>query len=223
MYRTAADVVKLPFKRSQSGSLDQSQAKRHKSPSSNANNQNLLPVHEVQPVNNRSENIQQVNLSENLAQVGYTNRQFRDQLDQGTEKELIKDFESLRHISESAILTIADEWERNRNQIRAGRMNFNIRNSNWPVTGKWKEQLSIVTGRHLYDQLMNARSRLSFPDCQNVVSNALSAVASYKVFEIVSIEFAPGLSSESRQEFDLVFNDLLSTGQSCHFISNGIG
>ena len=163
-------------------------------------------------MNNKSENTQQVNLSESLAQVGYTNRQFRDQLDQGTEKELIKDFESLRHVSESAILTIADEWERNRNQIRAGRMNFNIRSSNWPITGKWKEHLSIVLGRHLYGQLKNARSRLSFPDYQNVVSNALSAIVSHKVFEIVSIEFAPGLSSESRQEFDSVFKDLLSRG-----------
>ena len=213
MYRTAADAVKLPFKRSQSGSLDQSQAKRHKSPSSNANNQNLLPVHEVQPVNNRSENIQQVNLSESLAQAGYTIRQFRDQLDQGTEKELIKDFESLRHISESAILTIADEWERNREQTRAGRINFTIRSGSWPTTGKWKEHLPIVLGQHLCDQLKNARSRLSFPDYQNVVSNALSAIVSHKVFEIVSKEFAPGLSSESRQEFDFVFQDLLSRGR----------
>ena len=209
MYRTAADAVKLPFKRSQSGSLDQSQAKRHKSPSSNANNQNLLPVHEVQPVNNRSENIQQVNLSESLAQAGYTNRQFRDQLDQGTEKELIKDFESLRHISESAILTIANEWGRSRDDRI-------ISNSSeiWPIAVKWKEQLPIALGRHLYDQLRNARTCLSFPDHQNVVSNALSAIVSYKIFEIVSIEFAPGLSSESRHEFDSVFKDMLSRGWS---------
>ena len=127
---------------------------------------------------------------------------------------MIKDFESLRHISESVILTIADGWERNRNQIRAGRINSNIRSASWSITGKWKEQLSIVLGRQLYDQLRNARSRLPFPDYQNVVSNALSTMVSYKIFEITSIEFAPGLSGESRREFNFVFGTLLSTGQS---------
>ena len=172
----------------------------------------MLPVRGIQTVNNKSENIRKVNLSESLAQTGYTNLQFQTKPDRSTEEELIKDFESLRHISESVILTIADEWERNRNQIRAGRINPNIRISNWPITGKWKEQLPIVLGRHLYDQLKNARSRLSFPDYQNVVSNALSTIVSHKVFEIVSKEFAPGLSSESRQEFDSVFKDMLSRG-----------
>ena len=222
VYRYAADML-IPSKRSQSGSLDQSRARSHRSTNVNPNNQNLLPVHEIQPVNNRSEDIREVKPSESLTQTGHANLQFQTKPDVGTEKELIKDFESLRYISESVILTIADEWERNRDQIRAGRINSNIRSAIWPITGKWKEQLPIVLGRHLYDQLRNARSRLSFPDYQNVVSNALSTIVSHKVFEIVSKEFAPGLSSESRQEFDSVFNDLLSTGQSCHFISNGIG
>ena len=127
---------------------------------------------------------------------------------------MIKDFESLRNISKSVILTIANEWGRSRNQARDDRINFTISSSIWPITGKWKEQLPIVLGRQLYDQLRNARDRLSFPSYQNVVSNALSTMVSYKIFEIVSIEFAPGLSGESRQEFDFVFGTLLSTGQS---------
>ena len=163
-------------------------------------------------MNNKSEDIREVKPSESLAQTGHTNLQLQTKPDGGTEKELIKDFESLRYISKSVILTIANEWGTSRNQARDDRINFTISSSIWPITGKWKEQLSIVLGRHLYDQLKNARSRLPFPDYQNVVSNALSAIVSYKVFEIVSIEFAPGLSSESRQEFASVFKDLLSRG-----------
>ena len=203
----------IPSKRNQSRSLDQeSQTKGYKSSISSTSNRYSVPITEVRATIGKPESVQKADPSESLTRTGHTNLQFQTKPDEGTEKELIKDFESLRYISESVILTIADEWERNRNQIGAGRMNFNIRNSNWPITGKWKEQLPIVLGRHLYDQLKNARSRLSFPDYQNVVSNALSTIVSHKVFEIVSKEFAPGLSSESRQEFDSVFKDMLSRG-----------
>ena len=77
-----------------------------------------------------------------------------------------------------------------------------------------EETIANCTRPTFDDQLRGARSRLPFLDYQKVVLKALSAVASYKVFEIVSIEFAPGLSSESRQEFDSVFKDMLSRGWS---------